>query len=523
MARPEESFFPWATLANFSTGSKTGQPTKSKPNTTVFNNGLIAGTPFPSQIFNWVTENAGAWFASIVEELDVLNTATTVVKTLATGTNNNVAMSAAELNADVMQLGVGSGSAVLTGLQAPSSSTYKSGWKLVVITAAMTVAHSSTSSLSANRLQVTGASDWAAAVGDMALLRYGVSNWVIHPLKPPGAGGGAAENEITATLEANANDWNPSGWQDCTQVTVTVNGGPFKLNGLAAPAAGKPRVKRIVVAAGTLLIGYSGPTAANQVSIPRLNSALPNDAAIGTGETATLVYANDNRWHLLLTARPSGYTGSSVFTAGTVNALALGSGYLTDGIQIVAGGDGPHVINGIAAPPQNAVTQGGWKLVRFSIDGTVTHESGSATTAGDRVVLTSGGNWGFQVGDYALLAYDRAVARWILHPLKTTAAGLTTVLTASETLTFADSRREVWNGGANPSFGADLTGARDNGGGTTLFPPGSLNSVAFSTTLDPTQTLQYVHDDSGAAYLMTRQFLAGSCVVVDFRKVQFLS
>lgn len=466
---------------------------------------------------------AQRWFAFVAP---AQRTRTATAKTITGGgaTNHNVALTEDELNSDAISLTTTTGAATVTGFLMPTNPHYKSGLKLLLIGSAITFNSGDSGSDAGNRLTVTGG-NWAAVNGDIALLHEAASGtgWVLHPLKPPGAGGGAAENEIAVTVSADANDWNPGGWQDCTQANVTVTGGPWKLNGLTAPAAGKPRVKRIVVVSGSLLIGYSGPTAANVVNVPRSNSAIPEDALISAGEVATFVYASDNKWHLFLTARPNGYSTADVPTAGTVNALSLGAGYATSGLNIIAGGAGPHVINGIAAPPATALTRGGWKLVRFQIAGTVVHQSVDATTVPDRVIVTSGGSWGFAADDYALLAYDRSAARWILHPLKTVAAGLTPTLSASETVTFDANRREIHNGDPDPSFGIDTTNARDNAEFTRLFPAGSLNSVAFSTAMDPTQTAQYVHDDSGAAYFLWCKFFAGACVAMDFRKVTVLT
>lgn len=464
---------------------------------------------------------AQRWYAFVAP---AQRTRATAVKAVTGGgaTNHNVAFTADELQSDTISLVTTTGVATVTGFEKPANPHYKSGVKLLLIGSSITFNASDAGSLADNRLTITGGT-WAATNGDMALLHEGAAGagWVLYPLKPPGAGGGASENEISATVTADASDWNPGGWQDCTQATITVTGGTWKLSGLTAPGVGKPRVKRLVVAAGTLVISYSGPTPANIVSLPQLNPSEPGDVVLYAGETATVAYAADNRWHLLLTARPERYALVQLSTAGTNNALSLGNGFAASSVQLIAGGAGPHVINGIVAPAASTLVRGHWKLVQFNLAGTIAHQAGAATAA-DRIIVTSGGDWGFAVDDYALLGYDKVVNRWVLHPLKTTAAGLTTVLTSSETLTFTANRREVWNGGANPSFSADITNARDNAECTTLFPAGALDTVAFSAALDPTLSAQYALDDPDAAYLLWRKFYAGACIAMDFRKVTVL-
>lgn len=61
MARPTASFGPWATEENFTSGSKTGQPTKVAPSPTDLAQGLIAGNPFPSQKVNFAIANMWEW------------------------------------------------------------------------------------------------------------------------------------------------------------------------------------------------------------------------------------------------------------------------------------------------------------------------------------------------------------------------------------------------------------------------------------------------------------------------------
>lgn len=61
MNRPIAGFGPWATEANFTSGTKVGQPTKVAPNPTDLAQGLIAGAPFPSQKVNYALANAWEW------------------------------------------------------------------------------------------------------------------------------------------------------------------------------------------------------------------------------------------------------------------------------------------------------------------------------------------------------------------------------------------------------------------------------------------------------------------------------
>lgn len=63
MVRPAASFGPWATELNFTSGTKTGQPTKVAPLPLDLAQGLIAGEPFPSQKVNYVFANAWEWIA----------------------------------------------------------------------------------------------------------------------------------------------------------------------------------------------------------------------------------------------------------------------------------------------------------------------------------------------------------------------------------------------------------------------------------------------------------------------------
>jgi hypothetical protein len=434
-------------------------------------------------------------------------------------TNNNVAFTDDELNSDTLSLTTTTGTAVVTGFSMPTNPHYKSGVKLLLIGSTITFNSADAGSDAGNRLTVTGG-NWAAVSGDAALLHEAAAGtgWILHPLKPPGAGGGAAENEITATVTADASDWEPAGWQDATQATITVTGGSWKLSGLKAPGVGKPRVKRLVIGSGTLVLSYTAPTAANIVSFPQLNPSEPTDVSLFAGDTATVVYAADNKWHALLPARPEQYARAVVATAGTNNALALGSGYSTSSIQITAGGAGPHVINGIVAPAVGTLVRGHWKLVQFGLSGKVGNQNTNPTAA-NRIIVTTGTDWEFVSGDYAMLSYDPTAQRWVLFPLGKSSDGLTTVLTASDVMTFAAPARTVYNGGPNPNFTADITGARDGVPRTCLVLPGTWTTVAFGTDLDPNQTLQYVFDDTGAAYLIWAQFLAGACVVANAVKV----
>ncbi len=63
MVRPSVSFGPWATEPNFTSGTKTGQPTKVAPLPLDLAQGLVAGEPFPSQLVNYVVSNAWEWIA----------------------------------------------------------------------------------------------------------------------------------------------------------------------------------------------------------------------------------------------------------------------------------------------------------------------------------------------------------------------------------------------------------------------------------------------------------------------------
>jgi hypothetical protein len=465
---------------------------------------------------------ASRWYAFVAP---AQRTRVTTAKTITGGgaTNHNVALTDDELASDTISLTTTAGSAIVTGFVKPTNPHYKSGVKLLLIGSSFTFNSADVGSTADNRLTVTGG-NWAAVNGDMALLHEGAAGagWVLHPLKPPGAGGGSAENEISATVTADVSDWEPAGWQDATQVTITVTGGPWTLSGLKAPGVGKPRVKRLVLAVGKLNLAYTGPTPANIVSFPQLNPSEPSNVSLFEGETSTIVYANDNKWHALLPARPEQYAKATVSTAGTNNALALGAGFATSAMQVVAGGAGPHVINGIAAPSSGTFVRGHWKLVQFALAGKVAHQNAGASAA-NRVIVTSGTDWNFAVGDYAMLSYDPVAARWMLFPLGKGTDGLTPVTVATDVFTFTAPARTIYSGGMNPEFTADVTNARDGVIRTCLVLPGTWTTVAFGEDMDPEQVLQYVFNDTGAAYLIFSQFFAGACVAANAFKVQSYS
>ncbi len=460
---------------------------------------------------------ASRWFVFVAP---AQRTRVTTAKSITGGgaTNHNVPFTDDELNSDALSLTTTSGAATVTGFLMPTNPHYKSGVKLLLIGSSITFNSGDGGSDASNRLTVTGG-NWAAVNGDAALLHEAASGtgWILHPLKPPGAGGGATENEIAVSVTADASDWNPSGWQDCTQATITATGGPWTLSGLAAPASGKPRVKRLVVAAGTIILAYSAPTPANVVSYPQLNTSEPGNVSLLAGDTATVVYATDNKWHLLMPARPEGYSRTLVYTAGTNLALALGSGYATSAIQIGSSGAGPYVIKGIQAAAVGALVRGHWKLVQFNIAGTVVHQSVDATS-GNRVIVSTGSDWSFVVGDYAMLAYDPVATRWLLHPLKTFAGGLSPTTVTSGALKADTAVRGVWGGGTDVALSFDETGARDGVQGSLLIMPG-MSTFSVDTKFDPEQVLRYAFNDSGSAYLFQWEFLAGACVHAHFSKV----
>lgn len=449
------------------------------------------------------------------------NTLTSSTKTLAgSATSNDVAWTTDELNSDVLTLAVsGGGIATVTGLAVPTDPRYKSGIKLVCITGSVTFAHEDTGSSTGNRFIVTGGANWAAVSGDFAYLQYSpeVQRWIVHPLRPPGSGGSSAELEISASPSGSLNDYSPTSWQDATCVSVA---GTATITGFAAPGAGKPTVKRLIVRSGVITIvnQSASSTTTNRVVVPNpiLNGGGVPSAVLAAGDVALLVYSTtDSRWHVHLSTIVDEYALDQIAMGGTNNSLGLGNGRASL-VSIGAGAAGPYVINGFTAP--TGTTRAFPKLLKMLISVLVAHENAAATAA-DRIRLTTGKDWSAVSGDLALLSYDKSASRWIVHPL-VSGAGLTPENSSLTTLDFVQNKRIVYTGATACTLGVDETNARDNVEQSVFFPAGSLTTFALDPKLDPNGTLAYAFDDTGAAYLYEGKFLkSGPCVRSSFCKV----
>lgn len=337
-----------------------------------------------------------------------------------------------------------------------------------------------------------------------------------------GGGGGYTESEVVDAPTGTNDNYNPAGWADCTSLIVTSTT-PVTITGFAAPGSGKPYFRRIsfVGGAGSLTIAHmsSGSSAGNKVECPNpFDAALTYDVTLTKGSTAWITYnANNARWQLVSLSGRDRYQAPPMYFAGT--AVVGSGGWLgADNAVVAAAGPGPYVMQGAVAPTPGS--RGSVKLLRFAIAATVKHEDGTVGTAANRINVTSGGDWAASVGDFAILSYDAAATRWVLHPLKTAAAPVPGT-TSAQARTYATTVVQTWTGGsATPTFtysaGSAVNGAEE----TILFPASTLTSIAFSADIDPTGALAYAFDDSAAAYVFHSKFIgAGPCILATFRKV----
>ena len=104
MVRPSASFGPWATELNFSSGSKTGQPTKVAPLPLDLAQGLIAGQPFPSQKVNFLIANMWEWVAYLDARDSGLGTGHQLLVTSGYAPSPSVAPFVVDLSGQIVQL-----------------------------------------------------------------------------------------------------------------------------------------------------------------------------------------------------------------------------------------------------------------------------------------------------------------------------------------------------------------------------------------------------------------------------------
>lgn len=104
MVRPAASFGPWATELNFTSGTKTGQPTKVAPLPLDLSQGLIAGEPFPSQKVNYLFANAWEWIAYLDARDSGLGTGHQLLVTSGYAPSPSVAPFVVDLSGQIVQL-----------------------------------------------------------------------------------------------------------------------------------------------------------------------------------------------------------------------------------------------------------------------------------------------------------------------------------------------------------------------------------------------------------------------------------
>jgi hypothetical protein len=121
MARPTASFGPWATELNFTSGTKTGQPTKVAPLPADLAQGLVAGEPFPSQLTNYVFANAWEWIDYLDSRDSGGGTGNQLLITTGYAPSPTVAAHIVDLSGQIVQL---KSIAVHKDAAGASSSTY---------------------------------------------------------------------------------------------------------------------------------------------------------------------------------------------------------------------------------------------------------------------------------------------------------------------------------------------------------------------------------------------------------------
>jgi hypothetical protein len=464
------------------------------------------------------------WYASLPGDNGALSTAITLTGGTTTNNRNTTTV---EDRSSVWSIGSTSGTATLSGMQPTVFDKFVSGPKVIELTGSVTFLHESASSTAENRFSITGASDWVGVSGDRAYITYspspGSQRWVIHPIKPPGAGGGGGftEAESTATVSGTNNDYSPSGWQDATSVILT---GVGTVTGFAAPNSGKPRFKRIVVVDNASAVTFShmntGSVSANRIEMPNPYSggSLNFDTRLVTGCSMWIAYNTANaRWQAMLPSPMDSYQAPTFYVTGATS-LGLGESRGYDNMVMEGFGAGPYVLNGIIAPTSTtALSRTSLKMVRFNSAITITHEAGSIPSA-NRITLTGGASWLTAVGDIAIMSYDATLARWIMHPCRSSASPApgTTSATAR---TLSTTTVQTWTGSSSPVFTYSSGTARASTE-TIFFPASSLASITLSSDLDPTGTVAYTFDDSLAAYVLQLQYFEiGPCIVATMRKV----
>lgn len=340
-----------------------------------------------------------------------------------------------------------------------------------------------------------------------------------------GGGGGFTESEVTDTVSTTLDNYNPTGWADCTSLVLTGTG---TINGFAAPGAGKPFFRRVIVvdASSVVTIAHqaASSSSANRVECPNtFDSSLNYDVVMTRGSSAWLAYNTAKaRWQVITLSGRDRYQSVPMFLSGTA-VLGNGSWLGSDNVTLAAGGPGPYILQGLVAPMLNSGARGTVKLVRFAIAVTIRHEDGTVGTATSRINITTGADWAAASGDFALLSYDLSLGRWVMHPLKTSATPIpgTTSTTAR---TFAANTTSVWNGSATPTI-THTAGSAVNGVEEVIqFPASTLTTLTLSSDLDPTGTVTYTFDDALASYLLHMKYIgAGPCIVSTLRKVTDLT
>lgn len=336
-----------------------------------------------------------------------------------------------------------------------------------------------------------------------------------------GGGGGYTESEVSDTIAGTLDNYSPTGWADCTSLVLTGTG---TITGFAAPGAGKPLFRRIVVTgASAVTITHLGASSSvgNKVECPNpFDAALSYDVTLTRGSSAWIVYNTASaRWQLVSLAGRDRYQSPPLYISGTA-VVGISAWAGADNAVVTAAGPGPYVIQGLTAPSDTSGARGTLKLIRFAIACTIRHEDVTVGTAANRVRVTTGADWTAAVDDLAILSYEMTLGRWVLHPLKPSSAP-TPGTTNATARTFAANVMQVWtSGSATPTFtfssGSAVNGVEE----IIFFPASTLTSITLSSDLDPTGTVTYTFDDALSAYVLHMKYLGvGPCIVSTMRKV----
>ena len=105
-----------------------------------------------------------------------------------------------------------------------------------------------------------------------------------------GGGGGYSESEVSATVSGTLDNYAPSGWADCTSLVLTGTG---TITGFAAPGAGKPVFRRIIVTgASEVTIAHlaASSSAGNKIECPNpFDATLSYDVTLTRGSSSWIV------------------------------------------------------------------------------------------------------------------------------------------------------------------------------------------------------------------------------------------